>query len=73
MTYGNFSQSSSVAFAPASVCFEEQQLRTLEETVLRTGCILTRGHPLQGPVEGLCEFIDVSRFRGLQSPVIFAR
>jgi hypothetical protein len=73
MTYGNFSQPSSVGFAPASVCFEEQQLRTLEETVLRTGCILTRGHPLQGSVKGLSEFIGVSRFRGLQSPPAFCR
>jgi hypothetical protein len=47
MTYRNFNESSSVAYAPTSVCFEEQQLRTLEETVLRTGCILTTGHPLQ--------------------------
>lgn len=47
MTYGNFNQSSLVSFAQASVCFEEQQLRTLEETVLRTGCIFTKGHPFQ--------------------------
>jgi hypothetical protein len=73
MKYGNFNQGSSVAFSSASVHVLEQQLRTLEETVLRTGCILTRGHPFQGPVGGLYEFVGVLRFRGLQSPPAFCQ
>ena len=73
MKYGNFNQGSSVAFSSASIYIRDQQLRTLEETVLRTGCILTRGHPFQGPVGGLCEFVGVLRFRGLQSPPAFGQ
>jgi hypothetical protein len=73
MKYGNSNQGSSVTFSSASIYIRDQQLRPLEETVLRTGCILTRGHPLQGPAGGLCEFVGVLRFRGLQSPPAFCQ
>jgi hypothetical protein len=32
-------------------CFEDRQLWPLVVTVLRTGCILARGHPLHGSVK----------------------
>jgi len=62
---GNISTRKKFVLTDTKIRSKCERKWSLEVAVLRTGCIITRGHPLQGPAGGLCDFIGVSANRGL--------